>query len=53
MVDFVDDLLGPLLGVGATAGAGLLTKEAYDRLQTVGETATTLNLYYLVCSSDF
>ena len=39
MVDFVDDLLGPLLGVGATAGAGLLTKEAYDRLQTVGETA--------------
>ena len=34
-----EDLLGPLLGIGGAAGAGLLTKEAYDRLQTVGETA--------------
>ena len=39
MVDFVDDLLGPLLGIGATAGSGLLTKEAYDQLSTIGETA--------------
>ena len=39
MVDFVEDLLGPLLGVGATAGAGLLTKGAYDRLEDIGEQA--------------
>jgi hypothetical protein len=32
-------ILGPLLGIGATAGAGLLTKEAYDQLSTIGETA--------------
>lgn len=39
MVDFVEDLLGPILGVGATAGAGLLTKGAYDRLSDIGEQA--------------
>ena len=39
MGDFVDKFLGPLLGVGATAGAGLLTKEAYDRLEDIGEEA--------------
>jgi len=39
MDDFFDNFLGPLLGIGATAGAGLLTKEAYDQLSTIGETA--------------
>jgi hypothetical protein len=36
-----EDNFGKLLGIGASAGAGLLTKEAYDRLQTIGETAKT------------
>jgi hypothetical protein len=36
---FHEDILGPLLGIGATAGAGLLTKEAYDRLEDIGEQA--------------
>ena len=38
-MDELLEFLGPLLGIGATAGSGLLTKEAYDQLSTIGETA--------------
>ena len=39
MGDFFDGLLGPLLGAGAVAGGGALTKSAYDRLGDIGEQA--------------
>ena len=36
----MDEILGPLLGIGGAAvGGGLLTKEAYDRLSEIGEQA--------------
>ena len=36
----MDNILGPLLGIGGAAvGGGLLTKEAYDRLSDIGEQA--------------
>jgi len=36
----MDEILGPLLGIGGAAvGGGLLTKEAYDRLSDIGEQA--------------
>ena len=36
---FLSGLLGPLLGAGAVAGGGALTKSAYDRLGDIGEQA--------------
>jgi hypothetical protein len=36
-MSFFEDVLGPLLGIGAGVGGGLLTKEAVDRLSTIGE----------------
>ncbi len=37
MGDFLEEFLGPLLGIGAAGiGGGLLTKEAYDRLSDIG-----------------
>lgn len=36
-MSFFQDVLGPLLGIGAGVGGGLLTKAAVDRLSTIGE----------------
>jgi hypothetical protein len=35
----MDEILEKLFGIGAVAGGGLLTKSAYDRLQSIGEQA--------------
>ena len=35
----MDEILEKLFGIGSVAGGGLLTKSAYDRLQSIGEQA--------------
>jgi hypothetical protein len=35
----MDEILQKLFGIGSVAGGGLLTKSAYDRLQSIGEQA--------------
>tara|TARA_Y100000004_G_scaffold118805_1_gene133498 strand:- start:3660 stop:4724 length:1065 start_codon:yes stop_codon:yes gene_type:complete len=45
-MDFFDDILGPLLGIGGVVGGGLLSAQEYERLGDIGEQAlvgTTLD----------
>jgi hypothetical protein len=45
-MDFFDDILGPLLGIGGAIGGGLLSAQEYERLGDIGEQAlvgTTLD----------